>query len=1137
MYDGKVQVNFGGLFQKKQDRILVLGNRNLTLYKTEEKKKNEPSEIYPYHSFTPYEGEEKGNSFYILTKKNERIDFTTENNDKKTYIFVKLKSLHYSFISKYYLSETYKKLEKSIDASSSTANDYNILQSSTMLLFPQLIKDFKKVMLELKPLIDKKTHLKDVYMDIYLKFSSIAKEMELRFGNISTLCRQLFKNQIDSKDMLNSTVDNIDFPNLEEIQMDNYPRRNSVKSNFHRVNALKINNIEKENKNYKKVLEENKNDSFQLFQTNFSFMSLTKTNKEVPVLCMEKMLNCQLFGKKKIIQKFEIEDIHVFSICGTEKPKKFENLKKEAAHCNKYLPTKKIKEFFISNSFTNYLPQIKIKPNHQICFNEKLDFLNILPKSIILEIIEQNKIEFSPNYRKIFKFLDFQENSFSFFTNKKKQQNFITTKESNLAIVQRKSQKINEIISESIFNILKEKKNSSLNVSNENMISIINKNKTYNNSIIQESFLSILNKNKKINYIRNENTICIFSKKEKPIYSIIIVNSESIINNEKHKFKNCCTEQNFWSIINKNKDDILYIINEKELSIEKIHKKEIKEINHETSLFIRRNKRDNKYSIFNENNICILNNHIKHHNYSFVNQNEFTIESLIRNKTFEVYQGNNIYIYSNIRRNGRLYSTVPSGFSYFKAKKSISYQISLDKSFTLINEIKKNIFEIINENSMSLIEKREITPSTQSESRASQCSLGEEEIKDKKIYQVERTENISRIGNLRDERFDEVKLEYSNKPKKNFFHPLYSMITPRKCFKYELAIPCNFGQYLLTKVLSIKSENIPISYSEPLTTLQRQSEKFQFSYLLKKATLLYSKYTKELPLCYIAAFLISEMSLNLNRYLMQITPSQNETYEYYNNELKYYYFAEQVCSFPPISAYISESKYFQYSSDSNFEYKYNILSNSLDFHEKTTRNLVLKGEKVKTYIYKMPILQIKNLPFGKPYFTYHGETEIKCIGNNEKKKEKCIIKFTDDKAGAFQGIVVDKNNKIQYNLRGSWKKNIEMKYINEDRWKTLWEIDSSEKYLENGISLKSTRKYYLPRFSYELNNGRGVLRNYLRDTDSRLRKDIIEYEEGNLQNSQKINEKLVEENNSMLNPIYFERKEDKFGNVYHFLQK
>ena len=185
----------------------------------------------------------------------------------------------------------------------------------------------------------------------------------------------------------------------------------------------------------------------------------------------------------------------------------------------------------------------------------------------------------------------------------------------------------------------------------------------------------------------------------------------------------------------------------------------------------------------------------------------------------------------------------------------------------------------------------------------------------------------------------------------------------------------------------------------------------------------------------------------------------------------------------------------------------------------------------------MPILQIKNLPFGKPYFTYHGETEIKCIGNNEKKKEKCIIKFTDDKAGAFQGIVVDKNNKIQYNLRGSWKKNIEMKYINEDRWKTLWEIDSSEKYLENGISLKSTRKYYLPRFSYELNNGRGVLRNYLRDTDSRLRKDIIEYEEGNLQNSQKINEKLVEENNSMLNPIYFERKEDKFGNVYHFLQK
>ena len=88
------------------------------------------------------------------------------------------------------------------------------------------------------------------------------------------------------------------------------------------------------------------------------------------------------------------------------------------------------------------------------------------------------------------------------------------------------------------------------------------------------------------------------------------------------------------------------------------------------------------------------------------------------------------------------------------------------------------------------------------------------------------------------------------------------------------------------------------------------------------------------------------MSLSLNRYLMPITPKQNETFEYYDNKLKYYYFAEQVNSFPPISAYISESKYYKYSSDYNFENTFNILSKTLEFQEKTYRKILLKGEKI-----------------------------------------------------------------------------------------------------------------------------------------------------------------------------------------------
>ena len=102
---------------------------------------------------------------------------------------------------------------------------------------------------------------------------------------------------------------------------------------------------------------------------------------------------------------------------------------------------------------------------------------------------------------------------------------------------------------------------------------------------------------------------------------------------------------------------------------------------------------------------------------------------------------------------------------------------------------------------------------------------------------------------------------------------------------------------------------------------------------------------------------------------MPITPKQNETFEYYDNKLKYYYFAAQVNSFPPISAYISESKYYKYSSDYNFENTFNILSKTLEFQEKTYRKILLKGEKGLTYVYTMPVLQINNLPFGKPFFS------------------------------------------------------------------------------------------------------------------------------------------------------------------------
>ena len=110
-----------------------------------------------------------------------------------------------------------------------------------------------------------------------------------------------------------------------------------------------------------------------------------------------------------------------------------------------------------------------------------------------------------------------------------------------------------------------------------------------------------------------------------------------------------------------------------------------------------------------------------------------------------------------------------------------------------------------------------------------------------------------------------------------------------------------------------------------------------------------------------------------------------------------------------------------------------------------------------------------------------------------------------------------------------------MQVVGENNWIKLWEIDTTEKFLKNDISFSHSKKYHLPRFSYELNNGRNILKDYLKKTDSRFRKDIINYENGNLEKSRNVKVELVV-NNNILIPVYFQKKENISGVNYEFIE-
>ena len=117
--------------------------------------------------------------------------------------------------------------------------------------------------------------------------------------------------------------------------------------------------------------------------------------------------------------------------------------------------------------------------------------------------------------------------------------------------------------------------------------------------------------------------------------------------------------------------------------------------------------------------------------------------------------------------------------------------------------------------------------------------------------------------------------------------------------------------------------------------LQKQCEKFQNCYLITSYIPSFKNVLEQdsqyLKLAGLAAFIVSELSLNINRILKPFNPILGETFEYFDNDLKYRYFSEQVSHNPPISAYICESEDFVMYADTRCKSKFKILNETLPF--------------------------------------------------------------------------------------------------------------------------------------------------------------------------------------------------------------
>ena len=354
-----------------------------------------------------------------------------------------------------------------------------------------------------------------------------------------------------------------------------------------------------------------------------------------------------------------------------------------------------------------------------------------------------------------------------------------------------------------------------------------------------------------------------------------------------------------------------------------------------------------------------------------------------------------------------------------------------------------------------------------------------------------------------------------------FYDKNYDSI--RKNLQKPLSFPPNMIKEMITN-LTQKKAALPVYFNEPLSMGQKQCEKFFYLDLLNKAA---NESKKEIQLCYISAFIIGEIFLNIGRTLKPFNSIIGETFEYFNNNLKLRYYSEQVSHKPPINAYIGETPEFTLYGDTLGDTSFKIFKGGIELSMKNKVHIIFK-KSGEHYTYVPPKAMAKGLMKPPLYADYYGDILIQ---NEKNPSIKCELKlieegWTPNSLGKIEGTVYN-NDEIIYLLGGNWKSDIYMTDPEGNNKKDLLVLDQNLKYLKNTPDC-----YYLPEFTCDLNNINEKLEKSLPLNDSRFKKDMRYLEEGNIDEAQKFKEKYEEKQRKELNNdehkiLFFDEKYDE----------
>ena len=312
---------------------------------------------------------------------------------------------------------------------------------------------------------------------------------------------------------------------------------------------------------------------------------------------------------------------------------------------------------------------------------------------------------------------------------------------------------------------------------------------------------------------------------------------------------------------------------------------------------------------------------------------------------------------------------------------------------------------------------------------------------------------------------------------------------------------------------------VPVFFNEPISSLQKFCEPFQYAHLLISAANEPNPYIR---LANSAAFCIGQFVINNGRQAKFFNPLLYETYEYVDIEQNFRYMSEQVSHHPAISAYYAEGDGWNIYANTNAVIKF-IITGKLEVNA-LGKTYITYSNYDDVNAFTKPKVITRNLIIGTIDIDVEGKFEV----TNEMGDvcEVDMIPSTSGQKGNLHGKIKDINGDIKYLLEGNWQDKIYIIDNETKEKKIIWKI----------IPSKGKEDFYYQPYTFDLNNLTEEMKTALPPTDSRFRPDqrLMEYqdidkagdEKHRLEEEQRARAKQYKKDGFIPKPIYFDETYD-----------